>query len=146
MKLCCNGTNWLHGQSGGKIPAAIFVSQRPNESAKDCAAAESSHEKSCILLPRESLDCSHGKPMVPGSPTHQTCALFTVEFSPGTANRLKHTRDSRQATVGCIECIHKWPLQPICHHCHRGRPQIKDLPLCSMCQPTIWIPSHSSAE
>lgn len=38
-------------------------------------------------------------------------------FSPGTANRLKHTRDSRQATVGCIECIHKWPLQPICHHC-----------------------------
>jgi hypothetical protein len=131
--------------SGGKIPAAIFVSQRPNESAKDCAAAESSHEKSCILLPRESLDCSHGKPMVPGSPTHQLARCLQWIFpwhsqSPEThqgfqaSNRRMHRVHTQMALAANLPSL------------HRGRPQIKDLPLCSMCQPTIWIPSHSSAE
>ena len=130
---------------GGKIPAAIFVSQRPNESAKDCAAAESSHEKRCILLSRESSDCSHGKAIVPGSPTNWGSVYSG--FSPGTTNgSLKHTRDSRQATVGCIECIHKWPLQPICHHCTEVGLRSAKIWLLAACMChlwTIWIPKFS---
>lgn len=118
--------------SGGKIPAAIFVSQRPNESAKDCAAAESSHEKSCILLPRESLDCSHGKPMVPGSPTHQLARCLQWIFpwhsqSPEThqgfqaSNRRMHRVHTQMALAANLPSL------------HRGRPKKSRICLFAAC-------------
>lgn len=134
-----NGRNWL--PSGGKIPPAIFVCQRPNESAKDCAAAESSHEKRRILLSRESSDMEN-----PGGARKpwKNLPVLPVEKIPQSQPETQH---KFQASNRRMHRVHtQMALAANLPSSHRDRPQeiCEDLALCSVCHLwTIGIPKFS---